>query len=62
MLTIIIIIQDYFIRHTSQSIKDMISKIIKSILTIFSNLIFDTKPKILIIFGIIYYTMILFIS
>lgn len=67
-LKIIIISQDYFIKYINQSLRNMILKIIRNLLTIFLYLFFGIRLKILnmikfaIIFGIINHNIIFLIS
>ena len=67
-LTSIIISQNGRIRDIGQCSRNMLSKIVKSILTIFSNLFFGTTPKMLnmiefaVIFWIIDHNMMLSIG
>ena len=68
MLILIIISQNNLIRNTSQYTRNILSRIIKNILTIFSSLFFNTSSKMLnmiefeMIFWIINHNMILSIG
>ena len=67
-LTSIIISQNGLIRDTNQCLKNTLSKIIKSVLTIISSPFFGTTPKMLniiefaVILWIIHHNMMLFIG